>query len=103
MASQGFEYMVDWKKPVSSPSRKRAAQVRYYYGSDEARLVAVVRTKLDEDVREIELARTPPHELKSAHLLGRLRWDGESMVLLEPKRKGSEPISSTAVLKVPLD
>lgn len=95
MASQDFEYVVDWKKPVSSPSRRRTAQVRYYYGSDEVRLVAVVRAKQDGDVREVELARTPPHELKFAHLLGRLRWDGEDTVLLEPKREGSEPLTRT--------
>ena len=82
-------------KPIGQVIARRE---RHWVGDGFA-----VRTKLDEDVREMELARTPPHELKFAHLLGRLRWDGESMVPLEPKRKGSEPISSRAILKVPLD
>lgn len=92
MKERSYSHVVDWKRPISSPNRRRSAQVRYYYGQKAVQIVAVIRTKGSSEFREVELARTAPHELKFVPLLGRLRWRGDDLVVLEPRRKNAEPI-----------
>ena len=98
MKARQWNYVVDWRRPITAPSRLHTAQVRYYYGPTEVRVVAVIRSrKTASDLVETELARTLPHELKFVPLLGRLHWVDSATLQLSPRKPGLRPI----VVKLP--
>ncbi len=84
---------VDFGKAVSSPSRRKSAQIRYYFGPRDVKIVAVVRDReSDEILTEVPLVETEPHELRYVPYLGRIRWVSEDELRLVPRQKGLQDV-----------
>ena len=88
------ELVSDHGRAIANRSRKRSVQLRYYYGAADVRIVGVVRNReTGETIDEVEFVRTEPHEYRYVPYLGRVRWESDSCVRLEPRDRGLGIIS----------
>lgn len=87
-----LDFIVDFKRPISSPDRKKQAQLRYYYDMDKVRLVVRVTNKSSKEIHEYDIIETMPHEIMFVPYLGKLRWVDKSTLKLEPKDKKIDAI-----------
>lgn len=88
-----FPGIFDWGKIVSSPDRRKKAQLRYYYDLESVKLILRVWTAGNQDLaNEFLIATTQPHEFKFVPLLGKLSWNETNKLVLYPKQKKLDPI-----------
>ncbi len=81
-----LQFHCELRKPISSPNRRRKAQLGYTHEMDFAAVWARVWEKGREDtVAEHEFVRTDPHELRFVPMLGKLRWLDNETLQLTPR------------------
>lgn len=91
-----LEYVRKWGKSIKSPDGSRYAQIKYDYGLNCVRvLVEVTEADNSGTPVEVQLAQTPPHELRFVPLLGKLKWLDNNSIALEPKGKGLSTLTAS--------
>lgn len=74
-----------WEKPVSSKNGEKFAELMVMHGIHEVRIIGRILARDGTLMREEPLITTRPDELLFVPLLGKLRWIGDSEVVLQSK------------------